>query len=211
MSATLTQEFIDGAKKTQEKYGIPASVTLAQIILESSGSYPGGLSGLAYLHKNLFGIKKGSWTGKTVDMVTTDWLAGKGYFQRSQTFRKYDSYEESIEDHAKVLLQPIYTNKTKNATTLDEYIDAFAPIYASPSYASTLKDIIKKNNLTKYDNGKYSVDGLTGDSAETTETGLKESAMGVLGNIIQFISIAFLVVLAVVFFVNAFGIVGGDS
>ena len=60
----ITDEMIIGALSTQAQYGYPASVCIAQIIGESGfGRYgPGGESGqglsqLAYVYKNLFGIK----------------------------------------------------------------------------------------------------------------------------------------------------------
>ena len=53
----ITIEMINGAIGSEKKYGVPASVILAQIILESGGKYPGNLSQMAYEIHNLFGIK----------------------------------------------------------------------------------------------------------------------------------------------------------
>ena len=55
MAIQLTSEMIQAAQQNEKKYGVPASITLGQIILESSGSYEGGMSKLAAKAKNLFG------------------------------------------------------------------------------------------------------------------------------------------------------------
>jgi LysM repeat protein len=71
-----------------EKYGIPASVKMAQALLESDA----GNSRLAVQANNHFGIKcKSTWRGQTLDH---DDDAPK------ECFRKYDSPEASFADHA---------------------------------------------------------------------------------------------------------------
>ena len=154
MGVQLTQEMINGAILTQEKYGVPASVTLGQIILESGGNYPGGLSGLAYNDNNLFGIKTGSgWEGQSVTYKTTEYVDGQKVTVNA-SFRKYNSVLDSIEDHGELLSSSIYTNKTNGATGLTDYVQKMGSIYAtSPTYANDLLNIINKNNLTQYDNG----------------------------------------------------------
>ncbi|MBQ0034213.1 MAG: glucosaminidase domain-containing protein, partial [Bacteroidales bacterium] len=77
-------------------YKIPASITLAQGLLESGA----GKSPLAKEANNHFGIKCHSdWTGAT--FTQDDDAVG-------ECFRKYDSAEQSYEDHAKFLLKPRY-------------------------------------------------------------------------------------------------------
>lgn len=85
------QQYIDNfseiAMSEMKTYGIPASITLAQGILES-GAGNGELTRRA---KNHFGIKCHKWTG---DRVYHD-------DDRSQEcFRKYDHAEESFRDHS---------------------------------------------------------------------------------------------------------------
>lgn len=78
------------------RYGIPASVTLAQGILESSN----GQSELSQLGNNHFGIK-----------ATKGWLAaGGGYLvytddRPNEKFCKYDSVADSYEHHSQFLAQ----------------------------------------------------------------------------------------------------------
>lgn len=169
MGVTLTQEMIKGAQETEKKYGVPASVTLAQIQLESGGNNPGGLSTLAYKDNNLFGIKAGSsWSGDTSTYQTTEY--GKnGYYTTSASFRSYDSVADSIEDHGKLLNTSIYTNKTNSATNLTEYVTAMGSVYATdPNYASKVMNIINSNNLTQYDQGTFK--GGTKTSSSTSST-----------------------------------------
>lgn len=80
------------ALEQEEKYGIPASITLAQGILESGA----GKSMLTVNANNHFGIKAGnSWEGSV-------YLAWDDEINKSR-FRKYSSANESFDDHAKVL------------------------------------------------------------------------------------------------------------
>ena len=77
------------------KYGIPASITMAQGILESGA----GQSELAQKGNNHFGIKCHDWRGPS--MKRDDDEAG-------ECFRVYASPFESYEDHSKFLLRPRY-------------------------------------------------------------------------------------------------------
>jgi len=171
LGVTLTTEMINGAIAAQNKYGVPASVTLGQIILESGGNYPGGLSGLAYNDNNLFGIKAGTgWKGQTATYKTTEYANGKPY-QTSATFRKYASVADSIDDHGKLLASSLYTNKTKDAATLSEYVTKMGAVYAtSPTYANNLMNIINSYDLTQYDNGKFPT-GTVNNSVDSSGSG----------------------------------------
>lgn len=86
------QEFIDKYKEIaiqqQLKYGIPASITLSQAILESGY----GTSAQAKECNNFFGIQAGdSWKGETIK------------YGDKHPFRKYSSPEQCFEDHSKIL------------------------------------------------------------------------------------------------------------
>jgi len=84
------------AIEQMQRHKIPASITLAQGILESGA----GHSELAQKSNNHFGIKRGSdWQGPTVTHHDD---------QRGEHFRKYDSVEESFEDHSRFLLRERY-------------------------------------------------------------------------------------------------------
>jgi LysM repeat protein len=80
------------ALRQQQKYGIPASITLAQGLLESGA----GKSEMALESNNHFGIKcHNNWDGETVT-----------YFDDgvNSCFRKYKQVEDSYEDHSKFLV-----------------------------------------------------------------------------------------------------------
>ena len=204
MSVKLTKEMIDTAKETEESYGIPSSITLGQIMLESGGSYEGGLSGLAWKYNNLFGITKGSsWHGETVVM------SAKGG-RDTKEYRVYDSKHDSIIDHAKVLLNSRYTQYTKNAKTVSEYAEGIAKGgYATDkSYADKLKAVIKDNNLTAYDGDSWigKSGKLSSDDVEETESNndIKEKDLKLYGDIIVIVLCVLLIGLAVIFFLYAF-------
>ena len=85
------------AVEQQEKHGIPASITLAQGLLESAA----GRSTLATRGNNHFGIKcHNTWRGDT--MIRSD-------DRPDDCFRVYRNARESYEDHSNFLLKPRYS------------------------------------------------------------------------------------------------------
>lgn len=141
------EEYIDRYKaiaiEHMERYGIPASITLAQGILESDS----GNSTLARKSNNHFGIKcKSSWTG---DRVYHDDDA------KGECFRKYDSVEESYQDHADFLdQQPRYDGLF--AYPSDDYRNwahglKAAGYATAPDYAQRLIRVIEDNKLYLFD------------------------------------------------------------
>ncbi|HFJ9245043.1 TPA: glycoside hydrolase family 73 protein [Bacillus cereus] len=157
--------FIADAQRIQKQTGIPASIILGQIIFESSGKYPGGLSGLAYNNKNLFGIK-GKGTAGTANMWSKEYDAGGN---RVSGFRSYNSWTESLNDHARLLQTERYAKHLRNAKSVEDFARGIIKGgYATdPNYANQLIGIIKSNGLTKYDNGTYTFTGgdVSGGSA----------------------------------------------
>ena len=149
-----TEEYIARWSKTavehQEKYGIPASITLAQGILESNN----GNGRLAVEANNHFGIKcKKSWTGATISHDDD---------AKGECFRKYHSAEESFEDHANYIdTQPRYDSLFRHSET--DYVawarGLKAAGYATdPQYAEKLIRIIEENKLYLYDRGGNALD-----------------------------------------------------
>jgi LysM repeat protein len=123
-------------------YGIPASITLAQGIIESGS----GNSSLAKYANNHFGVK-----------VTSDWK-GKGYYKdddkRNDCFRVYSDARESYKDHSDFLKRKRYSalfeldkNDYKNwALGLKQ-----AGYATNPKYPEMLVNIIEKYKLYEYD------------------------------------------------------------
>lgn len=198
MAATLTNEMIEGAKKLQSEKGIPASLTLAQIILESSGKYEGGLTALAYKHNNLFG-HKGTGSAGSVIMPTKEYQNGR-MVTVNESFAKYASVGDSIERHGEYLTKSRYTQYTSKATTLQEYVQGIKDgNYATdPDYVSKIMNVIEKNNLTQYDNGNYTFTGS--QTASENDTDLKW-----YGDIAVVIFMVILIIIGLILFISAFG------
>ena len=131
------------AMREMRDHKIPASITLAQGLLESGA----GNSALAREAKNHFGIKchKG-WDGDTYIMDDDE---------KNECFRKYDNAEESFRDHSDFLC-----SRSRYAALFDLDITDYegwarglkAAGYATnPKYAQLLIDRIELYDLTKYD------------------------------------------------------------
>lgn len=145
-SADIYSEYIATysgmAVEQQRQYGIPASITLAQGLLESSA----GRSTLATEGNNHFGIKcHKEWNGKT--MLRDDDAA-------DECFRVYDSAAESYADHSRFLTRQRYeplfrldpTDYTAWARTLRKCGYA-----TDPNYADRLITIIERYSLYNFD------------------------------------------------------------
>ncbi|PGM34760.1 glycoside hydrolase family 73 protein [Bacillus thuringiensis] len=192
--------FINDAQRIQKETGIPASIILGQMVFESSGSNPGGMSGLAYNAKNLFGIK-GVGTAGTYTVWSQEYDAGGG---RVSGFRKYNSYYESMADHARLLQTPRYASKLQGAKTFEDFAKGIkAGGYATdPNYAGQLISIIKQNGLDKYDDGTpYTGEGSVPAGGGSDKRGI---FTGVANGVIRALLILLAFVACVLFFAKAF-------
>ena len=137
------ETYKDIAMREMREHKIPASITLAQGLLESGA----GNSALAREAKNHFGIKchKG-WEGDTYIMDDDE---------KNECFRKYANAEESFVDHSLFL-----STRNRYAALFDLDITDYegwarglkAAGYATnPKYAQLLIDRINLYDLTKYD------------------------------------------------------------
>lgn len=140
------EEYAEYAMEQMRRYGIPASVTLAQGIIESSN----GQSQLARNENNHFGIK-----------ATQAWIADDGKYglytddQPNEKFCSYGSVGNSYEHHSQFL-----KNNQRYAGCFklppDDYRGWAKGLekagYATAGrYASSLVGVIEKNDLHKYD------------------------------------------------------------
>lgn len=130
-----------------KRYGIPASITLAQGLLESNA----GRSVLAVKGNNHFGIKvSGSWGGRY--MLCDD-------DRPNEKFRVYKSAKDSYEDHSKFLYEnPRYSKLFQ--LSINDYRGwahglKKAGYATNPKYGYLLVDLIDRYNLTQYDSKKY--------------------------------------------------------
>ena len=139
-------KYAEYAMEQMRRYGIPASVTLAQGILESSN----GQSRLALNENNHFGIK-----------ATPDWIAQGGRYgvytddKPNEKFCSYDNVGESFEHHSRFLKENSrYAECFKlNPDDYKGWTEGIAKAgYATGgNYAATLQKIIEQNGLDKYD------------------------------------------------------------
>jgi LysM repeat protein len=136
------QKYSSIAQEQMREYGIPASITLAQGILESGS----GKSKLASEGNNHFGIKcHDTWNGATMHLDDD---------APNECFRKYKSVDQSFEDHSLFLKKPRYQELF--ALEITDYKGWAQGLkkcgYAtSPTYAKSLIDLIEKYELTQFD------------------------------------------------------------
>lgn len=141
------------AIEEMERTGIPASIKLAQGILESNW----GKSELAVKGNNHFGIKCGNdWKGKTIYRKDDD-KDQKGRLIPS-CFRVYSNAEDSYKAHSDFLLDPNKEYRyghlfSINPTDYRKWAKGLKTSgYAtSPTYADNLISIIEKFNLYEFD------------------------------------------------------------
>lgn len=137
--------YSDLAVQHQKKYKIPASITLAQGLLESGA----GQSDLARRSNNHFGIK-----------CHSDWRGGRVYHDddlRGECFRKYKRVEDSYEDHSKFLLRSRYERLFDlKITDYKGWARGLQKCgYATDrAYANKLIKVIEDYELYRYDTGK---------------------------------------------------------
>ena len=137
------KKYRDIAVEEMKKYHIPASITLAQGLLESGA----GQSTLARKSNNHFGIKCGSdWKGKSVRHDDDE---------RNECFRAYKHPKQSYEDHSKFLVsRPRYASLFKlKMTDYKGWAKGLkkAGYATNPRYAEQLIGIIELYDLDKYD------------------------------------------------------------
>lgn len=136
-------EYAEIAMEEMKLYGIPASITLAQGILESGS----GQGELCLKSNNHFGIK------------CKDWEGGKVYHdddEKGECFRKYKDPKYSFRDHSLFL-----ANRGRYAFLFDLDPDDYkawayglkkAGYATDPKYPVKLISLIERYNLSHYDN-----------------------------------------------------------
>jgi LysM repeat protein len=157
---TYIEDFKSVAIEEMNKNGIPASITLAQGIIESGS----GNSSLAKYANNHFGIK-----------CTSDWK-GKGYYkdddQKDDCFRVYKDARESYRDHSAFLKRKRYSalfeldkNDYRNWA-----LGLKAAGYATnPKYPDLIINLIEKYQLSQYDQSETETEKLKREDKVFTE------------------------------------------
>jgi len=146
-TVSTRNEYIESYKelaiKEMQRSGVPASITLAQGMLESDN----GNSRLAREAKNHFGIKcHNSWKGQVVYHDDD---------RQGECFRKYKTVLESYQDHSDFLMSGSrYSFLFEfDPTDYKSWAKGLkkAGYATNPSYAEKLITIIEENNLHQYD------------------------------------------------------------
>ncbi len=137
------EKYAPVAVDQMQRYGVPASITLAQGLLESAA----GTSRLATQGNNHFGIKcGGTWKGRYM-LMTDD--------APNEKFRVYRNAKESYEDHSTFL-----RNGRRYASLFSLSITDYkgwahglkrAGYATNPRYAYLLIDLIETYRLTRFD------------------------------------------------------------
>lgn len=158
---TYVSRFKDIAMGNMRNYGIPASIILAQAILESGA----GRGNLALNANNHFGIKCHlGWAGESVRHDDDD---------AQECFRKYDNPSESFKDHALFL-----TGRSRYAKLFEFSKGDYkawakglkAAGYATdPKYPDKLISYIERYNLHEYDNQVLDINYVYNEKQMVTE------------------------------------------
>lgn len=139
-------QYKDIAIEQMQRWGIPASITLAQGLFESGA----GQSRLAVKGNNHFGIKCNGWDGRKI--YQDDDTDG-------ECFRAYESVYQSYEDHSRFLANgkryaSLFNYETTDYRAWAKGLKA-AGYATNPQYANKLIELIQLYKLYQYDNAKW--------------------------------------------------------
>ena len=169
------------AIREMKKHGIPASITLAQGILESGS----GKSYLAREANNHFGIK-----------CHEDWKGSRVYHDddtKNECFRSYKDPDESFRDHSEFL-----TTRSRYAFLFDESptdYKAWAKGLKKAGYATNKKypqlliDLIEKYQLHKYDLKGYNESDEMDTTAVEPEFVVNPFQVNLSKNLVKYIEV----------------------
>lgn len=163
MATRKQLEFAKGIYLAAKKGEIDPVFVTAQACLETGW----GKSKIGKF--NIFGITKGSWTGKTVLILTTEYFSTpnkvfkaperkvsvvkigptKYKYTVKRLFREYDSLKHALDDHTAIFKKDMYADAwpfRKDPVKFAEKIcDNMGAKYAtSPSYLTSLKSMINQ-------------------------------------------------------------------
>jgi len=170
------EQYHQVAEKQQREHKIPASIVLAQGLLESGA----GLSAFAKESNNHFGIKCNDWTG---DKIYHD------DDQKGECFRKYDQVLDSYEDHATFLkTRPRYSFLFNlNPTDYEAWAHGLkkAGYATDPTYAFKLISIIEVYDLHRFDLGESASEN---NSNNENSASLVNNNRGAIGSVKAFVN-----------------------
>lgn len=157
----------DAAVQVANKYGLYASLMIAQAGLESAW----GNSALATKAYNLFGVK---WTGRGayITMPTQEYYGGS-YHTVYAKFQRYDSYYDALTGYANMIASNFFRSTKANAATVERAAEnlrngKYGTYATAPNYASSLIRVINSYNLKQFDGASASTNTNTGNSLNNT-------------------------------------------
>jgi flagellum-specific peptidoglycan hydrolase FlgJ len=162
-------EIAPGALAAQRQYGIPAAVTIAQAIEESTW----GQSQLASQYNNLFGIK-GTGPAGSVTLPTQEYENGQ-WVTIEAPFRAYSNVGQSISDHTLLLATGSpYQRAMADRRSPDTFANDLTGVYATdPTYGASLISLMRQYNLYRFDAGASAGSGTSaaGSSRQSGASG----------------------------------------
>lgn len=146
-------QLVPTAQRLQRQYGVLPSVSLGQAALESDY----GRSDLAVDHHNLYGVKTDADDTNGVNMPTLEYYDNE-YHEQIERFKVYDSWDESMEEHAQLIYygtswDPNFYQAVLEGNTYREQAMGLqeAGYATDPYYADKVIAMIEKWDLDQYD------------------------------------------------------------
>jgi hypothetical protein len=142
----LPQEIIDAAVLSQKRWRVPASISIAQWVVESAWG-----ASMPPSSNNPFGIKA---TGNepSVDAAAREFTAGE-FVTISARFRIFPSVAQAFDEHGRLLATGgVYRVAMQNTNDPNAFADALNGAYATdPNYSLTLKWVMQTYGFSRYD------------------------------------------------------------
>jgi flagellum-specific peptidoglycan hydrolase FlgJ len=155
LQSIFLKNAVPGALQSQRETGIPASITIAQAILESSNKLGWGQSYLARKYNNYFGIKAihGAMPDSYVELETPEVVHGKTVVELAR-FARYLIPADSFKAHGRLLsisaryapAMAVRNDPAQFAAQLQK-----CGYSTNPNYAQALMKLVAEFDLTQYD------------------------------------------------------------
>lgn len=148
----VTPEILLTCLDLQDRYGIYASVTIAQAQQEVGGTWNGAsLYQTASVDHNLFGLKASGGTSQWEGVITWDGSVGI-----TGTYRHYDSYQQGLRDRARLLLNSsVYSSIAQTALERSgsaKQLEALSKSAWCEGQYNTLQNFMQMYQLERLDN-----------------------------------------------------------
>lgn len=136
------------AAASQQRWNVPASVTLAQWVVESAWG-----AAMPLDSNNPFGIKAVAGQA-AVESGTKEFVSGQE-ISTSAKFRKFESLSEAFDLHGKLLAtNKVYAPAMQQSSNPEAFADALTGVYATdPKYGYTLKWVMQNYGFNQYNTG----------------------------------------------------------